>query len=172
MTAVQEYASRLPQRQSPSRLTSTSWSGGGALTPGDWVRCGRSLGTVGRACGWWLGDWVRYGNARYGDRYKLAAQITGYDAQTLMNMAYVASRFAFSRRKEGLSFSHHAEVAALPQPDQDSWLETAASEHLSVRALREALRKARREGDSPVKQSGRGPLVCPSCGHRFAGQRG
>ena len=132
------------------------------------MRCGRSLGTVGRACGWWLGDWVRYGNARYGERYKLAAQITGYDPQTLMNMAYVASRFDFSRRREGLSFSHHAELAALPEGDQERWLDTAAAERLSVRALREALRKARQEPQSQATPPGYGPVVCPSCGHHFA----
>jgi hypothetical protein len=132
------------------------------------VRCGRSLGTVGRACGWWLGDWVRYGNARYGERYKLAAQITGYDAQTLMNMAYVASRFAGSRRREGLSFSHHAELAALSQGEQDRWLDTVAAEHLSVRALREALRKARRQPAAHADLRGHEAIVCPSCGHRFA----
>lgn len=172
MTAVQQFANRLPQRHTLSRLTSISWSSGGALTTTDWVRCGRSLGTVGRACGWWLGDWVRYGNARYGERYKLAAQITGYDSQTLMNMAYVASRFDLSRRREGLSFSHHAELAALPQGDQESWLDTAAADHLSVRALREALRRTRHEIAPPVDPPGHESVVCPSCGHHFAALTG
>jgi hypothetical protein len=163
------------------RLTATGWSCAAGLTPGDWVRCGCSLGRLGRACGWWLGDWVRYGNLRYGERYALAARITGYDSQTLMNFAYVTSRFEISRRREKLSFSHHVEVASLPKPDQDRWLDVATEERLSVRELRkrvrpglrsprgvavlapqEHVRPARgRNSDTPTG------VVCPSCGHHF-----
>jgi hypothetical protein len=109
----------------------------------EWTRQGRLLGALGRASGWWIGDWIRYGKAHYGDKYTAAIQITGYDAQSLMNMAYVAGRFEVSRRREGLSFSHHAELAGLPPDDQDLWLDRAEAGRLSVRGLRSALRDAR-----------------------------
>jgi hypothetical protein len=76
----------------PPILTETSWSPRCELTLGDWTRQGRCLGSVSRATGWWIGDWIRYGNARYGEKYETAASATGYDIQSLMNMAYVASR--------------------------------------------------------------------------------
>jgi hypothetical protein len=146
-----------------SRLTPTSWMSGPDLGPADWIQWGRWLGTVGRGSGWWIGDWVRYGNARYGERYKLVANITGYDTQTLMNMAYVTSRFAPSRRREGLSFSHHAEVAALCQEEQDRWLERAILERLSVRALRAELRR----GQGRRAPHATSTVRCPGCGQTF-----
>jgi hypothetical protein len=125
-------------------LTTTAWSPKADLTVTDWVGQGRWLGALGRGTGWWIGDWVRYGNARYGERYVAAARVTGYDLQSLRNMAYVAGRFEVSRRREALSFSHHAELAGLPGNEQDLWLDRAEASALSVRSLRSELRDARR----------------------------
>jgi hypothetical protein len=154
-----------------SAITPTSWSAGGELAVSEWVEQGRWLGAIGRASAWWIGDWIRYGSARYGDRYAAASQVTGYDVQSLMNMAYVASRFDVNRRRPGLSFSHHAELAGLAPEDQELWLDRIESGGLSVRTLRAELRKARartaaRLGlrSAPVVDDG---IECPRCGHRF-----
>jgi anaerobic selenocysteine-containing dehydrogenase len=150
-------------------LTPVSWEAAERLTFEGWVAQGRRIGAIGRAVGWWIGDWLRYGNARYGERYARAARLTGYDAQTLMNMAYVASRFEISRRREKLSWSHHAEVAALPPHAQDAWLERAEDERLSVRCLREEMRRVRRiEHAGSGGQRADAALVCPECGHTFS----
>jgi hypothetical protein len=156
-------------------LTATAYVIHGNVPFSDWVQHGRRLGAIGRSAGWWIADWLRYGNARYGDRYARASRITGYDTQTLMNMVYVASRFEPSRRREGLSWSHHAEVAALPQEEQERWLSRAETDRLSVRCLREALRRerraieGRRQGQLPAEAGGREPasaehVNCPTCG--------
>jgi hypothetical protein len=125
-------------------LTTTAWSPKAELTVGDWVRQGRWLGALSRGSGWWIGDWVRYGNARYGERYSAAARVTRYDLQTLRNMAFVAGRFEASRRRDALSFSHHAELAGLPPDEQELWLDRAEASGLSLRRLRSELRQARR----------------------------
>jgi hypothetical protein len=166
----------------------TSWSPRHELDLPEWIDQGRRLGALGRASNWWLGDWVRYGNARYGERYEVAARITGYEVQSLMNMAYVASRFAISRRRETASWSHHAELAALAPPDQDLWLDRVEREQLSVLALRIERRvlEGRPERQAISAGSGRSaraakdadeagegastdaePVVCPNCGHGF-----
>jgi hypothetical protein len=134
--------------RSPAALTTTAWSPCMELTVADWARQGRWLGALGRGSGWWIGDWVRYGNARYGDRYGAAARVTGYDAQSLRNMAYVAGRFDVPRRRGGLSFSHHAELAGLPAAQQDLWLDRAEAGTLSVSSLRSELRQARHRAAS------------------------
>ncbi|HZN89127.1 MAG TPA: LmbU family transcriptional regulator [Thermoleophilaceae bacterium] len=173
-----------PARRTPAALSSTSWSPRQELSVADWVEQGRWLGALGRGSGWWLGDWLRYGTARYGDKYRPAAAVTGYDVQSLMNMAWVAGRFELSRRRENLSFSHHAELAGLPPADQELWLDRAAAGGLSVRALRLELREARRRvadretlrearrGRTPLARSNSSPPrrpqpkpVCPHCGH-------
>jgi hypothetical protein len=99
--------------------------------------------------------------------------VTGYDAQSLMNMAYVASRFEPDRRRPGLSFSHHAELAGLPPEDQELWLDRAEAGGLSVRALRIELRKVRRRASERMALASTRPeppppnevTVCPHCGH-------
>lgn len=58
------------------------------------------------------------------------------DYQTLRNYAWVARGFASSRRRDTLSFGHHAEVAALPEPEQDYWLRQAEEHHWPVKQLR------------------------------------
>ncbi|MGH2821927.1 MAG: LmbU family transcriptional regulator, partial [Thermoleophilaceae bacterium] len=130
----QDAAPRAPAERPLSALTPTSWAAGRELAVAEWVEQGRCLGAIGRASAWWIGDWIRYGSSRYGDRYAAASQVTGYDAQSLMNMSYVASRFAPSRRRPGLSFSHHAELAGLAPEDQELWLDRAEAGALSVRA--------------------------------------
>jgi hypothetical protein len=40
---------------------------------------------------------------------------TGLDYQTLRNYAAVARRFELSRRRDNLSFHHHAELCALSE---------------------------------------------------------
>jgi hypothetical protein len=172
-------------------MTHVSWAPRRELVASEWLRHGRWLGSLGRAVGWWIGDWLRYGNASYGERYTAAARITGYDRQTLMNMVYVASRIDISRRREILSFSHHAEVASLRAAEQEQWLERAEREGLSVRSLREAVRQGSRRDRRQLAahNAARGELlppashprnppkacvtnpaeaVCPECGYRFA----
>jgi len=49
---------------------------------------------------WWVGDWLNYGEARYGEMYSQAIEITGYASQTLADAKWVASRIEPSRRHE------------------------------------------------------------------------
>jgi hypothetical protein len=151
-------------------LTGTAWFMHGQLSLRDWLGYGRRLGTIGRSVNWWIGDWLRYGNTCYGERYARAARATGYDTQSLMNMVYVASKFDPSRRRDSLSWSHHAELAALDEPDQERWLALAATHRMSVHSLRLELRAWRRsstlcEGETPdVCEPTRDDLiVCPNC---------
>lgn len=102
-----------------------------------WRRIGESLGQMERSKLWWVGDWIHFGNKRWGERYAEAETLTGYDYQTLANAASVSKSFeTLSRRREKLSWSHHREVASLPPDQQDSWLDTAEAEGWSSRDLR------------------------------------
>jgi hypothetical protein len=136
----------------------------------EWADHGRRLGAIGRAVGWWIGDWLRYGNQRWGERYVRAARLTGYDAQTLMNMVYVASSYEPSQRHEKLSWTHHAEIAALEATEREALLRRAEDERLSARCLRDELRRLRRvaaaavEDHEPREPPGSPTCVCPSCG--------
>lgn len=161
-----ERGSLAPDR-SEGAITSTAWRPQAQLALADWAEQGRRFGTIGRAAGWWIGDWLQYGNAAFGERYSRASRITGYDVQTLMNMVYVASRVDISQRRENLSWSHHAEVAALPPEDRDRWLRVAETERLSVRCLRDEIRRERRLTEPPKPPPDDPAMVCPNCGERL-----
>lgn len=126
-----------------------------------WMRLGTLLGRFGRGLAWAIGDWLTYGEENYGEKYAQAMEATGYPVETLANWASVARRVAPSRRRESLSWSHHAEVASLPPADQEGWLMRAEAENWDRATLRLWLGKQR-----PVL-----PPACPphrcACGVRW-----
>lgn len=151
-------------------VTGVEWTAPGDLSFAQWIEQGRRIGLLGRSAAWWIGDWLRYGNVKFGERYARASRATGYDTQTLMNMVYVASRFAPSRRRETLSWSHHAELAARDEDDQDHWLERAEAERWSVRDLRAQAQSAARSeleahDDGSREMTADKRWVCPQCGY-------
>lgn len=105
----------------------------------DWQAIGRRLFARERVINWWIGDWWAFGEHRYGERAKMAAEgIFGASFGTLANYGSVARSFETSRRRELVSFTHHAEVAALPPAEADAMLAKAADENLSTRDVRKA----------------------------------
>ena len=122
------------------------------LTPLEgWKALGAKISFYSEATSWWLGDWLLFGQMKYGRRYKEGVALTGLDYQTLRNYAAVARRFDLSRRRDNLSFQHHAEVCALADDIQDSWLDLAAASQWSKTELR---RRVRAAADCPAR---RGP---------------
>ncbi len=165
--------SRVGEALRSANLTPVSWTPACELDLAAWTAAGRRLGAIGRCGQWGIGDWIRYGNARFGERYSRAARITGYDAQTLMNMVYVSSRYEVSRRRENLSWSHHETLASLDPDAQDRWLDRVTSERLSIADLRLELRDWRRQSrhDDEVGSAGEPSrkvesVLCPNCGAR------
>jgi hypothetical protein len=121
-----------------------------ALTYEDWAQVGKQICLLSDSSAWWLGDWLVYGQDRYGDRYQRAVAATALDYQTLRNYAWVARQFPVSRRRDSLSFQHHAEVAALSEEEQEIWLDRAILSGWSRNELRRQLREERnalRRGD-------------------------
>ena len=134
------------------------------LTYDQWEQVGHSVQRVNESSAWWVGDWLVYGKDAFGDRYRRAVDATGYDYQTLRNYAWVATRFPMSRRRDSLSFGHHAEVAALENDAQDDWLHRAAVHDWSRNELRRRIKTAtegsRSQGAVTVV------LAVPAAAHR------
>jgi hypothetical protein len=132
-----------------------------------WLEYGKRIGRAGNGTSWWIGDWLRYGSRRFGEKYALAARVTGYDVQTLMNYAYVSEHVPISDRRADVSWSHHAELAKLDPHVRAEWLERTTRDRLSVKDLRFMLRKRAATTDPWVPraaEAANGPLVCPTCG--------
>lgn len=127
-----------------------------------WEQIGSSLRELTNSSAWWLGDWLLYGETTYGwRRYREAIERTGLDYQTLRNYAWVARRFDHHRRRDSLSFAHHAEVTRLSPPEQDYWLRQAEQQKWSRNELRKAVRASLAE-QSPKAE------IAPSGGDQQA----
>lgn len=131
-----------PARRRGVRSTTTGVRFDPLLPFETWKELGGRLGLYANATSWWLGDWLAFGQMKYGRRYKEAIAATGLDYQTLRNYAVVSRRFTLCRRRDDLTFQHHADLCALPDEDQDRWLDRASGGHWSRNELRRRLRAA------------------------------
>jgi hypothetical protein len=183
-----QAASTPAGRSGPAELSGIAWRPKHDLNEAEWSAAGRRLGWIGRGSQWWIGDWLRYGNRKWGETYPRAARITGYDVASLRNMAWIASQFDVSLRNDRLTWSHHALLASLETAEKQHWLNESVARRLSVADLRVALRSRRIDEEaaprlssdaraapnsrllpspvsvstSPVRSR---DIVCPACGH-------
>jgi hypothetical protein len=142
-------------RTSSSIVSKVAWIPEGELRHEEWVAAGRRLGAIGRCSQWWVGDWIRYGTSKWGEKYAEAARVTGYDVASLRNMAWVASRFDPSEPEE-----------------QRYWIDRAGEMRFSVADLRIELRVALRKGKPEPGEAAHAAassveVACPHCGHEF-----
>jgi hypothetical protein len=172
-----------PESEVPSKsaarpsngISKVAWVPQEDLGQSEWLATGRRLGAIGRCSQWWIGDWIRYGTSKWGEKYVEAARVTGYDAASLRNMAWVASQFDASLRSDKLTWSHHVLLAPLKPAERVTWLDRASRERLSVADLRTELRAARSlergAGEAgPTTSDASSTAVCPHCGHELSQQ--
>jgi hypothetical protein len=105
----------------------------------EWEEIGAFLKETNQAIQWWIGDWLKFGEIKYGETYAQALAETDYAYSSLRNMKYVATNIELARRK-ALSWNHHLEVAFLSTEEQDRWLDYAEKNKLSLFGLRSAIR--------------------------------
>jgi hypothetical protein len=106
----------------------------------EWDTLGQKLGEVGKSIGFIIGDWINYGEGRYGDKYEESLARTGLAYTTLAHYSYVARKIQFCLRKQNLDYSVHATVAKLKTDDEKQhWLDMAEKHELSVRRLRKSI---------------------------------
>lgn len=120
-----------------------------------WLEFGEQLAMIEGAVQFWIGDWLNVGEAAYGEKY--AQAVDPSQAKTWTNYAYVARSVDISRRRENVSFTKHALVAALEPADQEKFLDVATD--VTTRELRAEI-----TGQSPPSPS---QTTCPNCGHTW-----
>jgi len=101
----------------------------------DWTAIGRRLQWISRGIHFWIGDWLRFGERKWGERYAQALDETPFAYQTLANDVWVCKRIPQNSRRAELSFGHHSVVAALPPDERDMWLDKAEKEGWTRRQL-------------------------------------
>jgi hypothetical protein len=127
-----------------------------SITYEEWKAYGLRIATQAQShqcafdsCQWKIGDWLNFGEDKYGDqsvsernaltpktRYESAMDSTGYVVETLRNIKSICRKVSF--RNDALTFSHHVVVATLSPEKQRKYLTMAAksSPRMSVSELR------------------------------------
>lgn len=84
-----------------------------------------------QASGWWLADWIKYGESRSDWSDRLDAELgaeAGVTEQTVRNYRRVSKAFPPEARVEGVSFAHHAAVAGAEPAEARQILSEARTE--------------------------------------------
>jgi hypothetical protein len=99
------------------------------------------LGHLRNATAWWTGDLLNFGDAVYGFSASQAEALVGRAPETLNRWTWVCRSIPPSRRRVGLSFSHHEVVAKLDPSEQTRLLDLAEAERLNVHEFRGAVQR-------------------------------
>lgn len=94
---------------------------------------------------WWLGDWFKYGEGKFGEMASQATERTGLEYGTLADAKWVAKQIDVSRRREKLTFAHHREVAPLQPKEQDRLLSLAEEGGWTRQQMRQAVAERKAE---------------------------
>ena len=123
-------------------MLNVTWSQSGITldpdtTYDEWQEIGKRLMFLEKNIQFALGDWLNYGEHKWGDKYAQAVQELPYSHGSLRDMAWVSKRFDLSERSDKLTWSHYRTVAALEDEVAQDVLQRAADDSLSVSQVRE-----------------------------------
>lgn len=104
----------------PGSYSSVGFNPPETLAFAQWSKCGETLFDnyhmiEGAAISimWIIGDWLNFGERKYGEMYAQAIDNTRFSISTLRNAKFVASKIPFTLRREDISFSHYQAMASL-----------------------------------------------------------
>lgn len=128
---------------------------GDELTLQEWREMGMWLNQLKDSIQWMIGDWANMAlgyvdtwtkpdGTEFETRYAELLKSTDYSYSTLRKFASVAAAVPVFRRRNTLTFSHHVEVARLPDEAQERFLDLAEPNEIRekpmpIRELRERI---------------------------------
>lgn len=146
------------------KVTATSLQIPENTTIDDWNEIGDSLKMFYKANKFWIGDWLNFGERKYGEMFSQALNETDFEYHTLQNYKWVAGKIEMSLRKDNLSFTHHNLVAGMERENQRKWLELAEKHQWGTRQLTEQLKGiVEKELNEDIETKHH----CPKCGYEW-----
>ena len=125
----------------------------GELSFEEWSDIGDKVVPLAKSIGFVVGDWINYGEIRYGEKYVEALRDTKMTLETLKQFSYVARNIEKCRRLHVLDWSHHQAVAKIKDPEEQArWLSVAEKERMSVRRLRKSISAGRPLDADEIKE--------------------
>jgi len=151
----------------PGKMTAVSLELPRDLSYDDWASIGPRLVRIREFTNFAIGDWLLFGEGKYGEMFAQAASETGIPEDRLTILKYVSMHVDPARRIDRPNFwSHHREVASLEPKEQTQWLEKSVKNNWTVKELKEAMgKKGRKETERVAADS---TESCPICGDEQA----
>ena len=122
------------------QITKTGLKFSERLSFEQWQEVGKQLQKIHGSIQWWIGDWLRFGERKYGETYSQAIEETGLDYDTLTSYKWVSGAFEFCPRGQNLSWSAHREIASAPEDKRAGLLEKADKEGMTSREIKEIVK--------------------------------
>ena len=66
----------------------------------EWLDVGQWLKSAERSLMWWIGDWLRYGERRWGEMYSQALEGSRYSYESLRDAKWVSGQYQLSDRSD------------------------------------------------------------------------
>jgi hypothetical protein len=95
------------------------------------------LGAMQVSMAFWAGDLMNYSEGLFGEEY--TELFKDWNPHTLAEWKWVSKAVPLSRRRDGLSWSHHATVAKMDPNEQTKWLQEAETNKWTRGELRKAI---------------------------------
>jgi site-specific DNA-methyltransferase (adenine-specific) len=108
-----------------------------------WIAETTGLLEVARGIQWLVGDALAFGEMMYGERAAQVYDSDRYSFETVTRMARTARAIEPGRRRPNVPFAIHADVAALPLPEQEALLNLASDQGLRRDEIRILVRQTR-----------------------------
>lgn len=116
-----------------------------SITELEWAEAVEYCEKVDKGLQWIIGELLNFGEKKKYRRYVELMSKTNYQYKTLRNIQSISNKVEMSRRRDTLTFSHHAEVASLSPEKQIEWLDKAEDNHLSVKQLHNGIRNDKKQ---------------------------
>lgn len=123
----------------------------GELSCEEWLKAAEFYQFLRSRTQWIIGDILRYGESRYGEKYAQAVDDHGKSSSRLSTYVYVCNRFEIERRRPELSFDHHAECAGLDPREADRVLLEAIKMRWTKQDVREEVAKINERNGVPKR---------------------
>lgn len=139
-------------------VSPVGWQPSTPLSFDEWESVGNTLLAIDKSLNWWVGDWLNYGEAKWGEMYSQAEAVTGWGYDRLARAKWVASKVPFCLRRQTLSWTCHLNVAhLLTTTEQKEWLDKAETEGLHSAELKKAIKQASLPAIAPSNGNGHVP---------------
>lgn len=117
-----------------------SWTGSEDMTFDDYQRIGRTFQQIKSSLAYWIGDWLNFGEYKFGEMAMQAIEDTGKSMETLLKFKAVAHRVPREIRIHSPSWTHSFYVAYTPEPQRGLLLQLAINVGLSSRELKDVVK--------------------------------